>query len=299
MQNNQFKNAECGELGVWLIPLRRRLPLLPASLKLVSIALMAVSQPPPDSTARFADRVADYIRYRPGYPRAVIDWLGREHGLRSVHRIADIGSGTGLLSVLFLKNGNLVFGVEPNAEMRHAAERLLVDYPLFRSVDGRAEVCNLGSGDVDWVVVGQAFHWFDADKARVEFGRILRPAGPRSVLLIWNNRRTDSPFLADYDSFVQEFSTNYRAVRHETAESDGRLDRFFEAGHVRATFTNLQVLDFDGLLGRTSSASYMPNHSDLRYPQMAKRLRTIFDQHANDGRVALEYETRAYVGQIM
>jgi SAM-dependent methyltransferase len=67
-----------------------------------------------DSKQRFSSRVADYVRYRPSYPSALLDLLRSECALRSGHVIADIGSGTGFLSELFLKNGNRVYGIEPN-----------------------------------------------------------------------------------------------------------------------------------------------------------------------------------------
>lgn len=132
-------------------------------------------QPARDPTRRFSDRVENYVRYRPGYPRALLECLAREHGLDPAHAVADIGSGTGILSELLLRNGNAVFGVEPNAEMRAAAERLLRGQAKFHSVDGRAEATTLPTASVDWITAAQAFHWFDVSAARREFRRILRP----------------------------------------------------------------------------------------------------------------------------
>src|SRR5262245_49376869 len=115
----------------------------------------------PDSKQRFSNRVEDYVRCRPGYPAAVLDVLCEECGLRPESVVADIGSGTGLLAQMFLENGNLVYGVEPNAAMREAGEQWLERYPHFCSVAGSAEATTLPDAGVDFVVVGQAFHWFD------------------------------------------------------------------------------------------------------------------------------------------
>src|SRR5206468_7601123 len=120
-----------------------------------------------------SDRVAYYIRSRPHYPPAVLDFFQRQLQLRPDHVIADIGSGTGISSELFLANGNEVIGVEPNREMREAGDALLKPkYPRFRSVEGTAEATTLPDASVDYVVAGQAFHWFDPQAARTESRRI-------------------------------------------------------------------------------------------------------------------------------
>ncbi|MFZ3342154.1 MAG: class I SAM-dependent methyltransferase, partial [Terriglobales bacterium] len=89
--------------------------------------------------ARFSDRVENYVRYRPGYPPEVLDLLRDECGLRPDHIIADIASGTGLFTRLLLENGNSVFAVEPNAEMREMGAQVLEGYERLVSVAGTAE----------------------------------------------------------------------------------------------------------------------------------------------------------------
>lgn len=261
-----------------------------------------MSPPAADSTVRFSDRVADYVRYRPGYPPALLDALIHEFKLHPDHVIADIGAGTGISSEIFLRNGNAVIGVEPNAEMRSAAEKLFgARYPRFRTVDAPAESTTLPVASVDWVVAAQAFHWFDPVAARQEFLRILRP--PRRIALIWNNRREDTPFLADYEDFVRGFASDYAAVKHQNTRTDGRLTDFFGGMHLaQLAFPNQQRFDFDGLLGRVCSSSYMPARDTPRYDAMAARLRALFNLHAERHgdepapTVAFEYETVLYVG---
>ena len=147
-------------------------------------------------TERFSDRVADYVRYRPGYPPELLECLQRNCGLRPQWVVADVGSGTGLLAKIFLENGNRVFGIEPNAAMRAAGEEFLRGLDQFTSQEGRAEATGLPARSVDLITAGQAFHWFDRRRARAEFERILKPGG--WVALVWNERRTSTPFLADY-----------------------------------------------------------------------------------------------------
>src|SRR5271170_3464981 len=119
-----------------------------------------------DSKQRFSNRVGDYVRYRPGYPRAVLDLLRDECGLTPKSVVADIGSGTGILTQMLLENGNLVYGVEPNAEMRAAGEEFLAAHPKFRSVAASAEATKLPDASVDLIVAAQAFHWFDPPASR-------------------------------------------------------------------------------------------------------------------------------------
>jgi ubiquinone/menaquinone biosynthesis C-methylase UbiE len=249
-----------------------------------------------DSVSRFSSRVENYSKYRPGYPPAIIDLLIAKCRLTSNSIIADIGSGTGILSELFLINGNKVFAVEPNKEMRAVAERALNRYSKFISVKGRAESTTLPDSSVDFVTAGQAFHWFDQRDARKEFLRILKPSG--FVVLAWNERRIDStPFHRMFEDFLIEFGTDYQRVRHENAQKD--LDPFF-APQVfqRAAFENVQEFDLDGLKGRVLSASYMPEPSDANYEAMIERLREIFLTHQKNGKVSIEYDTRLYYGHL-
>src|SRR5262245_17011202 len=133
--------------------------------------------PASDSTTRFSTRVENYVKYRPGYPPAVVDLLRRECPLSDASVVVDVGSGTGILTELFLKYGHPVFAVEPNEEMRKAAERLLGDRAGFHSIVGTAEATTLPDCSVDLISAGQAFHWFDRERAHREFVRILKPGG--------------------------------------------------------------------------------------------------------------------------
>jgi ubiquinone/menaquinone biosynthesis C-methylase UbiE len=165
------------------------------------------------STERFSSRVDNYVRYRPHYPKAVLESLQTNCGLTETSVIADVASGTGILTELFLQNGNVVYGVEPNHEMREAAEGLLKRYSQFRSIAGTAEETTLPETSVDFVTVGQAFHWFEIEKARQEFKRILKPQG--CVALVWNERKDSSPLDHAYEQLVQTYSDDYAEVHHK------------------------------------------------------------------------------------
>jgi SAM-dependent methyltransferase len=248
-------------------------------------------------TERFSDRVENYIKYRPSYPQAIIDLLCTECALIATSIVADVGSGTGILSRLFLDHGCRVFGVEPNREMREAAERLLGAYANFVSVNAQAEDTGLPSHSVDFITAGQAFHWFDRDRAKAEFQRILRPNG--WCVIAWNERKIESsPFQQAYQTIVREHSKDWERVRHENVTHD-ILDQFFKPGHCRhATLPNPCQLDFDGVKGRLLSSSYMPNEEDPASGPMVAGLRRAFDQHAENGVVAFDHETVVVYGQF-
>jgi SAM-dependent methyltransferase len=252
---------------------------------------------PQDPTQRFSSRVQSYVKYRPNYPRAIVDILVSECGLTPSCLVADVGSGTGLLTELFLRNGNLVFGVEPNREMREAGEALLKAYSQFTSVAGRAEATTLESHSVDFVVVGQAFHWFDCQKARQEFARIVKPGG--WVVLIWNVRRVrETPFLEAYEQLLLAYAVEHAAVTDKHGDR-GTVELFFNPGRFKTkTLRNVQELNFEGLKGRLLSSSYIPEAGHPRYEAMLQALESIFRSHQVNGTVTLEYATTLYYGQL-
>jgi len=250
-----------------------------------------------NSTTRFSSRVDDYIKYRPDYPVEIIDLLADKCGLTPQSVIADIGSGTGILTKMFLENGNPVAGVEPNREMREAGEHYLADFARFTSVEGTSEATRLPAHSMDFILAGQAFHWFDQSGTRVEFQRILKEDG--WVVLVWNDRRIDTtPFLRAYEALLQEFSTDYNEINHKNVQDKAVFTAFFGAPPLEAAFDNVQRFDFDGLIGRLHSSSYVPGRDDPRYAPMAKRAQEIFAAHQKDGMVALEYDTRVYYGAM-
>jgi ubiquinone/menaquinone biosynthesis C-methylase UbiE len=250
-----------------------------------------------DSKQRFSNRVADYVRYRPGYPSAVREILRTECGLKSGYVIADIGSGTGFLSELFLKNGNRVFGVEPNEAMRQAGEEYLASYDGFASIDGSAESSTLDDASVNFVTAGQAFHWFDQNAARTEFVRILKPAG--WVVVIWNERLTDTtPFLHDYESLLRKFGTDYASVKESYPSEQHMRDFFGPNAYASRTLPNFQEFDFEGVAGRLRSSSFIPAADHPNFAPMMEELQRIFTEYNQEDRVRLEYSTRIYFGHL-
>lgn len=250
-----------------------------------------------DTLNRFSNRVADYVKYRPGYPPEMLPFLLKEGLLTAGSVVADIGSGTGMSATPFLENGNKVYGIEPNAEMRAAAEKIHAGNKNFISVNGVAEKTGLPDSSLDLIIAAQAFHWFDQEKCRAEFKRILKPDG--KVLLAWNDRRTDtSPFLAAYEKLLLEHGTDYTKVNHRNIDHD-KVNAFFGKQVPEQTFLNCQYFDYDGLKGRLLSSSYVPAAGEPGFDAMIEALKEVFKNHNTNGKVTVEYDTRLFYGPIV
>lgn len=252
-----------------------------------------------NSTSRFSDRVENYIKYRPSYPETVISYLETKFHIKKSMLAADIGSGTGISSELFLNKGFTVIGIEPNKEMREAAEKLLSKFDDFTSVNGTAESTGLDDGSIDIIIAGQAFHWFDHAKCKKEFKRILSPEG--LVILMWNERAVNTnDFLKDYEALIKKYGTDYEKVKHTRigSEDDDAINEFFSPAKAEIfSVENFQYLDFEGFKGRLLSSSYIPQNG-LESEKMIKELKLLFDKYEVDGKVTLEYVTRVYTGRL-
>lgn len=247
-------------------------------------------------TERFTGRVDNYARYRPSYPAAAIDLLEARCGLSPTAVVADIGSGTGILTELLLARGAMVLGVEPNQGMREAAEARLAAQARFRSVNGTAEATTLPTGSVDLLVVGQAFHWFDGERARREALRVLKRGA--FAALLWNERPQElTPFLADYEILLRRHAPEYVQIVARRADVES-MRRFFGGAMELETFPNEQTFDFQGLQGRLLSSSYAPEPGDAQYEPMLAGLRELFDRHEQAGKVAFAYRTLVYFGPL-
>lgn len=247
-------------------------------------------------TERFSTRAENYARYRPGYPRAAIDLLAARCGLAAGAAVADLGSGTGILTELLLERGARVYAVEPNDAMRAAAETRLAGRAGFSSVVGSAEATTLAAASVDLLVAGQAFHWFDTQRARGEALRVLRSTG--SGALLWNERpQVSQPFLDEYDALLRRYAPEYDQIVASRAD-ETRMRAFF-GGHMElAAFANEQIFDFAGLKGRLMSSSYAPEPGQPQHEPLMAALRELHRRHARDGQVVFPYRTLVYFGQL-
>ena len=250
-----------------------------------------------NSKTRFSNRVNNYIRYRTSYPKQIVLDLELDKRLHKNAVIADIGSGTGISTEVFLSQGYHCLGVEPNLEMRAGAERQLEAYAEFESIDGSAEATTLETHSVDLIIAGQAFHWFDQAASKMEFQRILRPG--KAVALIWNERNhSGTAFQAGYEELLKQYCNDYDQVDYKRVDLEA-LERFFRPfTYSIYQYINQQHFDFAGLKGRLLSSSYCPVEGEANYEAAMNALFKLFQTHQVDGQITFDYNTRVYAGQL-
>lgn len=246
------------------------------------------------NTERFSDRVDNYAKYRPNYPEKILNCLN-DYNFSKRSIIADIGSGTGKLTELFLKNGNKTYGIEPNLEMRNMADSLLNKYDNYISIDGTAERTTLGNNTIDFIVVGQAFHWFDAQKALNEFRRILKNNGV--LVLIWNHRKLDTEFLIEYDNILKKHSKDYAESEHRNIP-DEEIEKYFLKDFNKYTIDYHQKFNFTELLGRFASGSYTPKEGTKEYLDSYNEMEIIFNRFKVKDEIVFNYDTKIFTGRI-
>jgi ubiquinone/menaquinone biosynthesis C-methylase UbiE len=245
------------------------------------------------STERFSDRVEPYARYRPRYPNALLDFLVRK--IPPPAAVADIGSGTGILSDQLIQFGYQVMAVEPNKPMREAAEGRLSEHQAFQSIDGTAEDTTLPSFSADAITCAQSFHWFDRAKCRTEFDRILRPKG--LIALIWNDRSQQDRLMERYDELLTRFVPEYPNCSHRRVSPADIMEFFANGSFELFMFPNHQFLTRDEFLGRLVSSSYVPLTGEPGHDELIAACNTLFDQFAVNGSIRFIYETQLYFGR--
>lgn len=243
---------------------------------------------------RFTDRVSDYSSARPSYPEALLELL-EWHGLGPGQVTADMGSGTGILTRLLLGRGADVYAVEPNESMRTEAERLLGDFAGFRSVAASAEESTLPDQSIHLITSAQAFHWFDVERTRIEWTRILKPRG--CVALIWNERQDTSEFSRGYGALARAFVDEAGRARRRLADPTSMIRDFFGGSLDTHRFPHSQEHDWDGLKARALSSSYWPKAGPAHESSM-NQLADLFARFERDGRVRFDYESEVFMGPL-
>jgi SAM-dependent methyltransferase len=258
---------------------------------------MNYTAPSQHQGGRFAGRVENYRRFRPGYPAAILDLLEVDCNFTSDVHVADIAAGTGLFSEILLQHGNSVTAIEPNDEMREACITLQARYPLLNVVDGTAENTRLPAHSVDFITIAQAFHWFDPVACHQEFVRALRPNG--WCVIVFNQRRTfGDPFHDGYEELTQRHNIDYGSVT-ERYPNEASLRRFFAPNAMcLSILQNSQQLTYEALLGRTASSSFMPNPTHPNFPEMRADLEKLFSANESNGLIRLDYVCVVSYGQL-
>lgn len=250
-----------------------------------------------DSKIRFSDRVENYKKYRPDYPLEALLFVKKTCKVDKDWRIADIGSGTGIsTNALLDASGCHVFAVEPNDNMRIEAERNLSSNSRFHSIQGSSENTTLDNNSMNMISAFQAFHWFDKERTRTEFKRII--TDPYWILLAWNDRKTEgSRFLEQYEEILHALP-DYNKVNSKSTDRNIIESFIGSADLTFAEFSNTQRFDFEGLKGRFFSSSYTPAFGTEHYNMQIHKLKKLFDTTNKNGFVEFVYTTQIYLGKM-
>lgn len=247
---------------------------------------------------RFSDKAKKYELYRPTYPEDVLlKILDKCKIVPSIKiKVADIGSGTGKFTQLLLADGFTVYAVEPNEQMRTIAENKFKNYSNFNSINKMAENTNLENNSISLITVAQAFHYFDLEKVKNEFKRILKKDG--KVVLLWNFRLRESKFIQEYEEIIYNLHSSKIKPTHA---QDNMTDEIFKAFFTNYEIINLpnsQEFDFNGLWGRTLSNNHMPKEDEPEYTKLYNSIKKLFNKYNQNGKVIFEYRTQIVIGDI-
>ncbi|MGB3063100.1 class I SAM-dependent methyltransferase [Sphingobacterium thalpophilum] len=245
-----------------------------------------------NSIERFTDRVVDYERYRPSYPKEIIKILKERLGLTRKWLVADIGSGTGLSTQLFLENGNDVFAIEPNRQMRESLVHHFKTYRNLIALNATAENTSIEPGCVDLIFAGQSFHWFDRNACRVEFDRILAKDG--HIVLAWNQRDPEDAFQQEYEQFLCDHIPNYRSLTHKHISDQDIQEFLAPRPMIKVSLPNQQIFDLRSFLGRVRSSSYFPKNQ-TENKSLYDELHVLFDRYAISEKIVFKYITEIYI----
>ena len=244
-----------------------------------------------NNTDRFTGKARAYAQGRPDYPASVVGLLTRE-SRRENPRLADIGSGTGILSRAMLERGWTVYGVEPNDDMRKEAEKRLSAFPRFHSVAGTAERTGLPGASVDLVTAAQSFHWFDAAAFKRECRRILSGGG--KVALIWNSRVEDSPVVREEGNIHRLYCPCFYGFSGGLEKLTDSIGAFFNHRFQIFRFPNDLSYTREQYLRRMMSTSYALTEGG---EERSSWLDALFDRFETEGRVTVPNETVVYLGK--
>lgn len=250
-----------------------------------------------DAKEKFSNKVEDYTKYRPAYPVEFMEYLENEAGVAKNTIVADIGAGTGILTRLLAGKANKVYAVEPNLNMRTACEKHCTGLENVIAMDGSAEDTGLAAGSVDFITAAQSFHWFDREKAKLEFQRILKPEG--KVILVWNHRAEDSEFVMEYQELMRRTCPDFNNFSNGNDFDPRQYGDFFKNGYCEfRIFDNDRLLTLESYIGGSLSSSYAPARGDANYQEFVEGLTQLFNKYSRNGQLMMPYKTYSYVGMV-
>lgn len=231
----------------------------------------------------------DYDRARPDYPAEAGRWLAEKLDLRPGRQVVDIAAGTGKLTRLLVDTGASVVAIEPVAEMR---SRLTSALAQVLALDGTAEKLPLADASVDAATVGQAFHWFDGERALLEIHRVVADAGRLAV--VYNRRPLEDPLHAAIEAIIaplRQDTPAHRSGRWRDAFAGTSLWSAVE----EVELAHAQQLDREGVIARVASISFIANLTPGRRAEVLGQVRSLVEGRSEP--VELPYICEVFLWQ--
>ncbi len=245
----------------------------------------------------FTGKADLYSKFRPSYPNEYINYLLSENHLSEGSVIADIGSGTGILTKLLLEKKLTVIAIEPNDDMRGISEKSLKVYDQYKSINAIAENTSLKNNSADLITVAQAFHWFDKEKFRLECKRILKENA--KVSLVWNSKDLISPLMIELQKVCKETCPKFKGFSGGIEDTPDVTNQFFKNGIYETTvYRNDLEMDLEGFLGRNLSSSFSPLSGDKEFEPYKTALTNLFYMNSLNGKIIYPYITKSYLGFV-
>jgi len=245
---------------------------------------------------KFNGKAELYKKFRPSYPKELLDYLYSQIGFSKDSIIADIGAGTGILSRLFLERGSIVYAVEPNEDMRETSVKDLSYYENFTSFNASAENTGLQDNSIDFVTVAQAFHYFDRQLFKQECKRILRHGG--KTVIVWNDVDRDSDLIRKSGNIIEKYRIHDKSGNQRSGNLHEFSDFFIDGIYETKTFGNDFYENREHFIGGNLSASYAPNEEVYpeKYRGFIKELNDLFDEYSVSDMLHFPQITRSYAG---
>lgn len=261
-----------------------------------------------DSKDKFTRKAENYLKHRPLYPDAFIEYLKREVGLSKDSVVADIGAGTGILTKRLAGMVKTIYAVEPNISMRTACEQYCIGKENIIIIDGSAEDTALPNSLIDFVTVAQAFHWFNLEKFKLECQRILRPSG--KAILVWNCKLSEDPITKERERICKKYCPDFKGFAggqgtaglgysDKEPEKPKNCISFFRHGNFEfREFENNLSEGMDNFIGGVLSSSYALNKEDENFIHFIGELTELFKKFNVNGVLVTPNVTRSYVGEV-
>lgn len=244
-----------------------------------------------------SEAIENYLKYHPGYPKKLLNYLYEDIGFSRESVIADICSGTGVLTRLLLEQGSRVVYVESDDQMREIAERLFSDeFQRFVSIKGTAENTTLFNDAVNFIVCTRSLRQFCRDKYRQEFYRIMKPSG--TIIFLYNRLNQEDDFIKECRRLTKTYQTYHETPYYRELSEDEIVDFFESAPYNHISFSHRQSLDYDGARDRFLPEINFLEQWNNGYKEMFEEFNDIFNRYSQNKKIFINYTTEVYTGAL-